>query len=250
MTDVSSILTSTTAGAASKQVNNGLNTLANNFQQFLSLLTTQLKNQDPLSPMDTNQFTQQIVQMTSVQQQLLSNNLLTTLVSQGLSTSVNYIGKTVTASAPTQTLTAGQANWTYNLPATATSANITINDSNNNLVWSGSAPSLTQGSHSFSWNGKDLKGVQLPDGGTYTMVVSAKNQSGAALASQITTTGVVSGVTQQNGTAYLTVGGSQVPMSAVLSIQSGTTSTASAAGSGAGTTSGSSTTTSTSTSGR
>lgn len=89
---------SSTGNATNNTINSGLAALANNQQTFLSLLTTQLKNQDPLSPVDTNQFTQQITQMTGVEQQLLSNQLLQQLVSnQGLPQAAGMIGKTVTA---------------------------------------------------------------------------------------------------------------------------------------------------------
>jgi flagellar hook assembly protein FlgD len=85
--------------ANSLSLNNGLASLADNFQSFLTLLTTQLKNQDPTSPLDTNQFTQQITQMTGVEQQLLSNQLLQQLVSAqgGVASAANLIGETVTA---------------------------------------------------------------------------------------------------------------------------------------------------------
>ena len=56
-------------------------TLAGNFQTFLTLLTTQLQNQNPLEPLDTNQFTQQLVQFASVEQQLKTDDQLTSLVS-------------------------------------------------------------------------------------------------------------------------------------------------------------------------
>jgi flagellar hook assembly protein FlgD len=94
-TNAASKASSSTSG----QVNSGLASLADNFQGFLSLLTTQLKNQDPTSPLDTNQFTQQITQMTGVEQQLLSNQLLQQLVSQqgGLTQAAGLIGKTITA---------------------------------------------------------------------------------------------------------------------------------------------------------
>jgi flagellar basal-body rod modification protein FlgD len=87
------------ATASSLSINNGLASLANNFQGFLTLLTTQLKNQDPTSPLDTNQFTQQITQMTGVEQQLLSNQLLQQLVSVqgGVTAAANLIGETITA---------------------------------------------------------------------------------------------------------------------------------------------------------
>ena len=78
----------TSNGTSNSAANNGLAQLADNYQTFLSLLTTQLKNQDPLSPLDTNQFTQQLTQMTGVEQQLLSNQLLQSLVTQSAGTNV------------------------------------------------------------------------------------------------------------------------------------------------------------------
>jgi len=93
--------TNSTSSAAATQLslNSGLAGLASNFQGFLTLLTTQLKNQDPTSPADTNQFTQQITQMTGVEQQLLSNQLLQQLVTAqgGVASAANLIGENVTA---------------------------------------------------------------------------------------------------------------------------------------------------------
>jgi flagellar basal-body rod modification protein FlgD len=232
MTATSSVLNTTTAGAASAQIGSGLDTLANNFQSFLSLLTTQLKNQDPMSPMDTNQFTQQIVQMTSVQQQLLANNLLTTLVSQGLSSSVNYIGKTVEAANPDQTLNNGQATWTYGLPSKAASGQAVITNSSGTVVWSGTLPDLTQGQHNLSWNGKDFGGNQLQDGGTYTLSIRAQDSAGNDLTPQIVSIGTVTGVTQNQGTPYLNIGSTSVPMSSVISVLGASTTSGSSSGSG------------------
>jgi flagellar basal-body rod modification protein FlgD len=86
-------------GAGSLSINNGLASLAGNFQSFLTLLTTQLRNQNPLNPTDTNQFTQQITQMTGVEQQLVSNQLLQQLVAQqsGVSAAAGLIGDKITA---------------------------------------------------------------------------------------------------------------------------------------------------------
>ena len=227
MSNVSSVLNTTTAGAANAQVGAGLNTLASNFQSFLSLLTTQLQNQDPTNPMDTNQFTSQIVQMTSVQQQLLTNNLLTTLVSQGLSDSVNYIGKSVEATDTTQSLSSGQATWTYTLPSTAASGEAVISDSAGNVEWSGTLPDLTQGQHSLNWNGQNLSGTQLPDGGPYTLQIVAKDSAGNSLTPQIVTIGTVTSVSQNQGTAYLNIGSTSIPMSSVISIQAPSTTSGS-----------------------
>ncbi|MGH6956945.1 MAG: flagellar hook assembly protein FlgD [Caulobacteraceae bacterium] len=89
----------TSVSANQLSLNNGLASLADNFQGFLSLLTTQLQHQDPLNPTDTNQFTQQITSMTGVEQQLLSNKLLQQLVGQqtGVAAAANLMGDTVTA---------------------------------------------------------------------------------------------------------------------------------------------------------
>ena len=91
---------SSSAASGALSINNGLASLAGNFQSFLSLLTTQLQNQDPLNPTDTNQFTQQITSMTGVEQQLVSNQLLQQLVAQqtGVGAAAGLIGDKITAS--------------------------------------------------------------------------------------------------------------------------------------------------------
>ncbi len=141
----------------------GLNT---DYNSFLQLLTTQLKNQDPLSPMDTNTFTQQLVAMNGVQQQLLTNNLLTSLVSQGSSaaTAVNMIGKQVEAQSSSATMSNGTANWTYELDADAQASTLQVSDANNNVVWSGPASDLTKGQHDFSWDGTTSSGGKATTG--------------------------------------------------------------------------------------
>jgi flagellar hook protein FlgE len=124
--------TAISAADATARIGSSKAKLVDNFETFLSLLTTQLKNQDPLSPMDGNQFTQQLVQMTGVEQQLLGNQLLSSLVAQGGATldgAVNLIGKTVTADTKTTALTGKGAEWTYELAAEAADAQLTIKDS-------------------------------------------------------------------------------------------------------------------------
>src|ERR1700690_3571140 len=134
MTKLTSPITSTTNSAsAASTVSNAMNNteIASNFTTFLQLLTTQLQNQDPLSPMDTNQFTQQLVQFAGVEQQMKSNDQLSTLVSlqQNAQTTeaLALVGATVVVNGSTAPLANGQATWTLNStqPATAT---ITIAD--------------------------------------------------------------------------------------------------------------------------
>ena len=208
----------TTSADATAQ---GLGSLADNFNTFLTLLTTQLKNQDPTSPLDSNQFTQQLVQMTGVEQQLNSNSLLKQVVdntSNGISTAVTLIGKNVKATSDTANLSNGQAQWTYNLPSNAADLKVEVLDSTGNVVHAEAPSNMTAGDHPFSWNGKDLAGSQLPNGGTYTLRVTATDAAGATLATTNYVQGVVTGVTQNNGATAITVNGGPVDWSKVVSV--------------------------------
>jgi flagellar basal-body rod modification protein FlgD len=214
--------------APSSATMQGLDSLTSNFNTFLTLLTTQLKNQDPTSPLDSNQFTQQLVQMTGVEQQLNTNSLLQQVVSNtsgGVATAVGLIGKQVKATSDTANLTSGQAQWTYNLPAAAADLKVQVLDSKGNIVSSTAPTDLTAGDHAFTWNGKDLSGAQLPNGGTYTLKVTATDATGAALATTNYVQGVVTGVTQNNGSSSITVNGGSVDVSKVISINQAPTGT-------------------------
>jgi flagellar basal-body rod modification protein FlgD len=207
-----------TAGA----VNNGLAQVADNYQTFLSLLTTQLKNQDPLSPLDTNQFTQQLTQMTGVEQQLLSNQLLQQLVSQntggGLTGAVGLIGKTVTASATSATLQNGSASWEFSPTSPPAALTASVFDSNGNQVWTGPLAPNGAGPQSFTWNGVNQAGVQQTNGGTYTLSVTATDASGATIPVSTNIQGVASAVQELNGQTMVTIGGDQVPLSSVTGV--------------------------------
>jgi flagellar basal-body rod modification protein FlgD len=208
-------------GAAETAVVNGTKGLAQNYETFLSLLTAQLKNQDPTSPVDSNAFTAQLVQMSGVEQQLLTNQLLTSLVGQnegGMASGVSYIGKTITASWAATELQDGAANWSYELANDAGDVQLEIVDSSGKTVWRGPAPDRTGGIHDFVWDGKSTTGAQLPDGGVYTLKISAKNGENT-VASQVLTRGRATGVEMYNGAAYLTIGGSIVPLANVISVE-------------------------------
>ncbi len=231
MTDVSTAAASSnqligaaTNASASSNLSSGQANLNVSYTTFLTLLTTQLKNQDPTSPLDTNQFTQQLVQMTGVQQQLLSNELLQTLVNQsggsgGVSQAVGLIGKSVRATGDTAVLGGGQAGWSYDLPSDATAATLTVSNAAGHTVWSGPASDLGKGRHDFTWNGKDSTGAQQSDGGAYKLTVSATGSSGAALDTSTEVRGVVGSVETVNGTAVLNIGKSQVPFTNVVSVE-------------------------------
>ncbi len=216
-----SLIGTTTASAAQTTVNSGLSGLANNYTSFLQLLTTQLQNQDPLSPMDTDQFTQQITEMTGVQQQLLSNQLLQQLVNQNQGTvtnAVNLIGKAVTANGSTSMLQNNTATFTYNLPANAAKVTGTIKDDNNAVIWTGSLTGVNAGPQSFTWNGENSLGQQQTNGNLYTMTITASNQAGQAITPSTTVSGTVSAVQQVNGQTLVTIGSDQVPLSSVTGV--------------------------------
>lgn len=210
-----------TATDAAGRTETSRTSLVSNFETFLSLLTAQLKNQDPLSPMDSNQFTQQLTQMTGVEQQLLTNDLLTSLLAAqagaGLNGATNYIGKDATAAWAVTKLDEGSATWSYELGASASEVKLEVLDATGKVVWTGPAPDKTTGTHEFVWNGKTTAGGQLPDGGVYSLKVTAKNGT-AKVESQVLTVGRVTGVEMYDGVPYLTIGNSIVPVSSVIGL--------------------------------
>ena len=166
----------TNTAAAGGATTSGLvdNTMiASNFTTFLQLLTTQLKNQNPLDPLDTNQFTQQLVQFAQVEQQMKSNDQLTTLVSLEKSaqstTALAYVGATVAVDGSTAQLANGSATWNLNVskPATAT---VMIKDATGQTAYSGTF-SVNPGNQKFTWDGRGNDGRLWPDG-SYTMTLS------------------------------------------------------------------------------
>ncbi len=211
-----------TGNSVLDKINNSRNSLASSEETFLALLTTQLKNQDPLSPLDSNEFTAQIVQMTGVEQQLLTNDLLAMLVGMndgGLAGSVNLIGKTVTAATPDATLQGGQSTWTYDLDRKATSVKYEVVNSAGQTVFSRTDSGVAAGEGDFKWDGKTTQGTQLPDGGTYSLKITATGSGGETIKSSIYTTGVASAVETVNGQTVVSIGKLKIPLSAISSVQ-------------------------------
>ena len=190
------------------------------YSTFLNLLTAQIKNQDPLSPMDTTAWTAQLVQYSSVEQQLKANGYLETIASNNTQNSMNaavgYIGKTVTADQSIASLKDGKTDWQYALSGEASKATLSVTDSSGKVVWSGTAPDLTAGIHDFSWDGKDSSGKALPEG-QYQLSIKASNAAGDVSAA-IGVTGVVSSAADVDGTVVLKVGNTSVPLSDVTSV--------------------------------
>jgi flagellar basal-body rod modification protein FlgD len=213
-------MTIASIGAATDKIASGKTGLASNMETFLSLLTAQLKNQDPLSPMDSTQFTAQLTQMSGVEQQLLTNDLLKTLVGQsqgGMTAGVDFIGKTVTAVGSTTKLADGAAKWSYELAKEASTVDLEVVDSTGKTVWKGPAPDRTTGVHDFTWDGKSSTGATMPDG-AYSLKVTAKAGQNS-IDSQVLIRGRATGVEMYDGAAYLTIGGAIVPLTDVITVQ-------------------------------
>ncbi|MGD0865882.1 MAG: flagellar hook capping FlgD N-terminal domain-containing protein [Rhizomicrobium sp.] len=203
-----------TSANASQQLTGNLNT-------FLTLLTTQLQNQDPMNPMDSDQFTQQLVEYSQVEQQINTNTNLQTLISlqQGGagSSAVGYLGKTVTVTNGNAALIDGATSWNYALAATSASTTLTVSNANGQAVYS-TTGSTTAGSNAFSWNGQDNNGNQLPDG-VYTLSVNATAINGSAVQTAVSSSGVVSEVNLSGSTPELMIGLMAVPLSQVAAVQ-------------------------------
>jgi flagellar basal-body rod modification protein FlgD len=195
-------------------------TLAGNFQTFLTLLTTQLQNQDPMSPLDTNQFTQQLVQFASVEQQLKTNDQLTSLVTlqqTAQSTqALTFVGKTAVVDGSTAALTNGAATWQVGVP-TNSNVNISITNSTGQTVFSGSYNVNAGSNQAFNWDGKGNDGTQWPDG-KYTMTATGADTAGNTVAVSTQIQGVVNSVDLTQSPPLLSINGQTYTISQIKSI--------------------------------
>ena len=194
--------------------------IAGNFQSFLQLLTTQLQNQNPLSPLDTNQFTQQLVEFAGVQQQINTNDSLATLVSlqqtAQSSQALQFVGKTAVVKGSTASLSNNQATWELNVP-TASNVNISIANSSGSTVFSNTFAAAAGNNQVFNWNGLGTDGTQLPDG-NYTLTATAKDSNGNTVGVTTSVAGVVSSVDLTQSPPLLSIGGQTFTVNQVESI--------------------------------
>ena len=198
---------SSNSSSSSSSSSSTVGGIADNFQTFLTLLTTQLQNQNPLDPLDTNQFTQQLVQFAQVEQQLKSNDQLASLVSIEKSAqstqALVYVGQNVAVDGSTAHFD-GNATWNFNSPSD-TNATITITDKTGQTAYSGNFQ-INSGNASFVWDGKGTDGTQWPVG-DYTMTVTAKDNSGNNVSISTEVQGVVDSVDLTASPPLLSIGG-------------------------------------------
>jgi flagellar basal-body rod modification protein FlgD len=195
-------------------------TLAGNFQTFLSLLTTQLKNQNPLDPLDTNQFTQQLVQFAGVEQQLRTNSQLTTLVSlqqtAQATQALGFVGKTAVVDGSTAALTNSAATWDLSVP-TNSNVSVSITNSTGQTVFTGSYAVNAGNNQPFTWDGKGNDGTQWPDG-AYKLTATAADSAGNSVAVSTQIQGVVNSVDLTQSPPLLSINGQTYTVSQIKSI--------------------------------
>lgn len=209
-----------------------LSSLTSNFNTFLTLLTTQLKNQDPSSPMSSDTFTSELAQFASVEQQVDTNTNLKTLISLTQdgqqSTDMSLVGKTAVATTSELPLQNGSSSVSFNTTTEEPIA-IAVSDSNGNVVKTAELTS-TVGTNTWTWNGTSDSGAQLSDG-SYNIAVQTADTSGNTSDVPFTVTGTVTGVTRNGSSIYVNMGDSTIDMSDVNSFSdtssASTTSTSS-----------------------
>jgi flagellar basal-body rod modification protein FlgD len=196
--------------------------LSGNFDTFLKLLTAQMQNQDPLEPMDTSEFTQQLVAYTEVEQSIEQNKNLETLIAemrgQSLNSAVSYIGQQVTADTDLAALGPSGAKWSYTLDSDATSNTLAVTTQRGDIV--ATFPGNTRrGTHEFSWDGKLSNGTTASPG-TYRLTPVAKIGDDSDVTTRVQLVGRVEAVESSSEGSKLIVAGLPIDVAQVARITS------------------------------
>jgi flagellar basal-body rod modification protein FlgD len=207
------------AASSNQSGSNALASLTNNYQTFLKMLTTQLQNQDPTSPTDTSQFTTELVQFSSVEQQIQTNSSLTQLIQLTQGTSIlqssQLLGKQIEVSSADLSLQQASATIHFTVPS-AGSVAVAVYDDAGKQVFN-TTVAASQGANSWTWNGLSDTGLQKPDG-TYRVGVAASNADGSATTLPFTVIGKATAVHQQSGIVQLQMGALQIDMNSVVAV--------------------------------
>jgi flagellar basal-body rod modification protein FlgD len=208
----------TTAGAAALKQTTGLNS-----DDFLQLLVTQLKNQDPLNPQDSSAFVTQLAQITQVEQTYdINTNLQSLLSSQnnaGALSSVSFIGKQISALGSQVSLISGNPSTLgFTLPSNAAQVSVQISDASGNTVRTLTQGATAAGANSITWDGNDNNNNALSSG-TYSFTVTAVNANGQKIAGTPMIQGKVTGVKLDGTTPVLSINGIDVPLTSVVQVQ-------------------------------
>lgn len=208
------------AASQEGQTLSGGTRLAEDFDTFLRLLTTQLQNQNPLEPLKTQEFTNQLVQFASVEQQINTNDKLDDLIDlrdgSQAATAVSFIGRAVQAESNVLALRNGTGELTYELDANAETAAIQIANQQGEVVRT-LPVATTAGRHQVTWDGLDEDGDPLPDG-NYVMQLQAVDENNATVQGDTFTNATVQGFEQKDGKISLDLGGFSVNLDEVIAV--------------------------------
>lgn len=208
-----STLNPAASATATSQTSSAFSQLTDNFDTFLTLLTTQLRNQDPLEPLDTEQFTQQLVQFAGVEQSIQANSNLETLIALQANSqreqSLDLVGRVASIDSNETVFgndrTDRTTYWRYTVPAAVTGVSLQVIDANDNVIANLEATNNV-GSHNVIWNGLNNDGREAPDG-TYRLRASGTNSDGSTTALGVQTRDLVSGVQfTQSGSQIILAG--------------------------------------------
>jgi len=211
---------SSSSGQSNSTTDDAIEGLNDTYNNFLLLLTKQLQNQDPLNPMDTAQFTQQLVGFSQVEQQIASNKSLEKLIGLQSSTNafgaVSFLGNEVAVDSDHLSLKGGKAKFQYEIDQAASKAMMTVIDSTGKVVLVQEA-NRGVGTYNVDWNGKDAFGNQLPDG-EYRVAVAYSDDQGKTYQAKITSYGVVDSTEIADGEVKLFVGSVGFPLDKILKV--------------------------------
>jgi flagellar basal-body rod modification protein FlgD len=199
--------------------------LANNFDDFLTLLTTQLTNQDPLNPTDSNEFTNQLVNFTNVEQNIATNQNLEALLqlqqlnqqSGTASAMINYLGKTVGSYLNVAALESTGASWNIDLGSGAASVEYEIYDVNGTKVYSEESSGASAGAQVFSWDGEQTNGTAAGEG-QYYLVVKAESAGGNTVNVSYNFEGEAESMETVNGNPVLKVSGVYLTLDQITTV--------------------------------
>lgn len=211
----------TGATASDSKAGKSKGKLASDMDVFLLMLTTQLRNQDPLSPMDSNEFTNQLVQFSSVEQQIDANANLERMIAMQqasqMSSAVGYMGTNVEFKSEVLPLQGQRAEFAYELTEPAESVTIRILDPVSGQVVRTMQGDPMAGAHPVVWNGLDDDGRPLPDGAYKVAVTARKGLISSPVAT--TVTGTVTGIASDEGKVILSLSSVEVPLDDIKRIR-------------------------------
>nr|WP_321454732.1 flagellar hook capping FlgD N-terminal domain-containing protein [uncultured Cohaesibacter sp.] len=216
-----SALASSTASTTTTTTSS--NALGLDTSEFLQLMVQQLQNQNPTDPTDTTEFLNQMVQLSTYDQQVANaqnlDSILSSLDMMIASNGLGYIGQTVSVAGDTSTLQDGAAKWSYSLDSDAETVEISILDEDGNAVYT-TEGETAEGTYAVNWDGVTSAGAQLDDGGIYTLSVKATDADGKAVDTSTTVTGKVTGIDSSTGDTYLLIGDVGFTMDDITAISS------------------------------